>query len=193
MNQTLRRQAEIIDGQIVPLTGLEVIVSDHCNIACRHCFVSCGPKVTTHRMMTMEQVREALEEGQRQGLRQVWFTGGEPMLHPAFLDLVDLVHDQAPLGVLTNGMLVGPDMARALARRFHEGPYNLEIRVSLDGPTAAQNDRIRGPGAFEAACAGIEHLVQAGLEPIVAATVLDHADRTREHYVSLECTQQKRY
>ena len=31
-----------------------------CNLACLHCFISCGPKNDSHAFMTLEQVRDAL-------------------------------------------------------------------------------------------------------------------------------------
>jgi MoaA/NifB/PqqE/SkfB family radical SAM enzyme len=146
-----------------------------CNIACRHCFISCGPKVDTHRMMTVEQVEAALDEGVAAGMRSVWYTGGEPLLHPALLELVDLALARAPLGILTNGMAIDLPLARALAERFRDAPYNLEIRVSLDGHDAATNDRVRGEGVFDATCAGIAALAAHGVEPVVAVALVDGA------------------
>src|SRR5204863_2829418 len=53
-----------------------------CNIACRHCFISCGPKADQVPIMSAEAVERAVEEGRDLGMRQVYFTGGEPFLHP---------------------------------------------------------------------------------------------------------------
>lgn len=144
-----------------------------CNIACKHCFVSAGPKVELHGMMTVEQVARALADGESAGMRSVWFTGGEPFLHPRILELVDLALARGPLGVLSNGMLVDDGLAAALGERVRTSPYSLEVRVSLDGRTAAENDRIRGRGVFDAACEGIRRLAANGVEPIVAVSVLD--------------------
>jgi MoaA/NifB/PqqE/SkfB family radical SAM enzyme len=146
-----------------------------CNIACKHCFISCGPKVETHRMMTVEQVRTALDDGVAAGMRSVWYTGGEPLLHPALIEIVDLALARTPLGVLTNGMGIDEAMAEALGVRFRDAPYNLEIRVSLDGPDAETNDRVRGNGVFAATCAGIARLAAHGVEPVVAVALVDGA------------------
>lgn len=144
-----------------------------CNIACTHCFISCGPKVETHRMMSVESVRTALDDGVRQGVRSVWFTGGEPFLHPEILTLIDAALAVAPLGILTNGMRIDDGLAASLGRRFRDAPYNLEIRVSLDGSTAEENDRVRGRGVFASTTAAIARLAQNGIEPILAVSTLD--------------------
>ena len=88
-----------------------------CNIACRHCFISCGPKVKIHDLLTVDGVQEALDQGVERGMRSVWFTGGEPFLHPDILELMDRTLSVAPLGILTNGMLIDDAMADAIAKR----------------------------------------------------------------------------
>jgi MoaA/NifB/PqqE/SkfB family radical SAM enzyme len=45
--------------------------------------------------------------------------------------------------------------------------YSLELRVSIDGPDAASNDRIRGEGSFERAMEGVRRVVEAGFLPII--------------------------
>ncbi len=144
-----------------------------CNIACRHCFISCGPKVRTHDMMTIEQCSKALATARSEGVRAIWFTGGEPFLHPDILELIDRALEVGPLGILTNGMLIDDALAAEIGERFHASPYSLEIRVSLDGCTAEQNDRIRGRGVFEKATAGLRRLAEHGVPALVAVSLVD--------------------
>lgn len=144
-----------------------------CNIACRHCFISCGPKVEIHGMMSVDEVREAIEEAAALGCCDYWFTGGEPFLHPDILTLVDIALEHGPLGILTNGMLIDEKLATELARRFRDSHYSLDVRVSLDGLDAAENDDVRGRGVFAATTQGIEHLVEAGIEPVIAITTVN--------------------
>lgn len=151
-----------------------------CNIACRHCFISCGPKVEIHGMMTVEQVRAAIETAAAEGCRAYAFTGGEPFLHPQILELVDLALAHGPLDILSNGMLIDEPMARALGERAAASPYSFDLRISLDGIDAAENDAIRGRGVFAKAIAGIEQLVAHGIEPAVAITTLAARHETPE-------------
>ena len=156
-----------------------------CNIACRHCFIACGPKVRTHDVMSAESVRAAVDEAAALGVREVWFTGGEPLLHPELLDLVAYTLQRAAVGILTNGMLIDEGVADGLGALFRDAPYNLEVRVSLDGADAASNDALRGRGVFDKATAGVARLVAAGVEPILAVSVLDDNPVQREQFVAL--------
>lgn len=141
-----------------------------CNIACLHCFISCGPKNHQHEMMTVEQVHEALAEARRQGVREYYFTGGEPFLHPDIQQLISMTLEQGPLNILTNGMLLDAPMAAWLGETFRNAPYSLDIRVSLDGATAEDNDAIRGKGTFKRITEGIAQLAQHGINPVITVT-----------------------
>ena len=39
-----------------------------CNIACRHCFISCDPKVRTHDMLSVETVHQSLDAAGAKGV-----------------------------------------------------------------------------------------------------------------------------
>jgi molybdenum cofactor biosynthesis enzyme MoaA len=143
-----------------------------CNIACKHCFISCGPKADRVPMMTLAACEQALSEGVRLGMREVYFTGGEPFLHPELRALVTRALELAPLTIITNGLLLDDATVAWLAEQFHTARYSLDLRVSLDGMTAAQNDPVRGRGTFEQVVSSLRRLAAAGLSPVV--TVVEH-------------------
>ena len=74
------------------------------------------------------------------------------------------------MSVLTNGLLIKADGAERLRRLADASPYSLDLRISIDGWDAATNDRVRGPGTFERALSGIQHLAAAGLNPVLTVT-----------------------
>src|SRR5262245_36779306 len=53
-----------------------------CNLACTHCFISCSPTNHTHELMSLAEVERYLEEATALGVREYYFTGGEPFLNP---------------------------------------------------------------------------------------------------------------
>lgn len=143
-----------------------------CNLACAHCFISCGPKATQVPVMRVEEVQRALDEGRDAGMRHVYYTGGEPFLHPDIQTLVERALDVAALTVVTNGILLDQATVHWLAAAFARSRNALDIRVSLDGMTARQNDVVRGRGTFEKIVASLRRLGEAGFSPVV--TVVEH-------------------
>ncbi|MFP4597845.1 MAG: radical SAM protein [Persicimonas sp.] len=141
-----------------------------CNLACLHCFISCGPKNDSHDLMELETVRKAVEAGAKEGVRDYYFTGGEPFLHPEIREMIELTLEHGPLTVLTNGILIDQEMADWLAHTFRKSRYSFDLRVSLDGTTKPENDALRGRGSFEKIIASIERLHEAGLNPVITVT-----------------------
>jgi molybdenum cofactor biosynthesis enzyme MoaA len=117
--------------------------------------------------MSRAEVRRYLDEAESLGVNDTYFTGGEPFLNRDLLPILADALELGPTTVLTNATLITPERAGGLAALQSGSRYSLEVRVSLDGPTAASNDPIRGEGSFDATMAGLEELARGGLHPIV--------------------------
>lgn len=163
---------------IPPLRAFYLYLSTGCNLACRHCwivphFVDGQPDPGD--VINVEALRAAVREAKPLGLRTAKLTGGEPMLHPRFREIVDLLTAEGIRSNMeTNGTLVTAEMARHLKEksslRF--------VSVSLDGPDAASHDGFRGvPGAFDAALRGLDHLVAAGFANVQVIMAVHRGNR----------------
>jgi organic radical activating enzyme len=147
-----------------------------CNLTCTHCFVTCGPAETRHAMMSRAEVAARVAEGLALGVREIYFTGGEPFLNPGLESIVDDTLAHAPVTILTNGTLFTTSRVAWLAARSRASRYALELRVSLDGLDAASHDAFRGEGAWARTMRGLVALTGAGLLPIVTVTQPAHTD-----------------
>jgi sulfatase maturation enzyme AslB (radical SAM superfamily) len=141
-----------------------------CNLACTHCFISCSPTNHTHENLSLTEVERHLEEAAELGVKEYYFTGGEPFLNPDMEAILEATLEVGPASVLTNGLLLDPERCRRLARMAAASEYSLDLRVSLDGYCAEQNDPIRGEGTFDRALQGVAHLAAAGLNPVLTVT-----------------------
>src|SRR5436853_3977306 len=94
----------------LPLLALDTLwlqlTGTLCNIACRHCFITCGPKEDRVPMMSRGRVMALLAEARELGVKEFYFTGGEPMLHPEFFAITERTLQEGPLSILTNGILI---------------------------------------------------------------------------------------
>ena len=161
----------------VPMLGLNTlwfqVAGTICNLRCSHCFISCSPENDSHKMMTRSQVQRYLVEARELGVKEFYFTGGEPLLNRELPGILADALQIGPATVLTNGMLITASIARVMRETQDASPHPLEFRVSLDGSTAEQNDRIRGKGVFAKATQGIRNLRGVGFEPIITACQID--------------------
>ena len=90
------------------------ISGTRCNLTCRHCFISCGPTNHTFELLSREAVLLALEESRELGVKEYYFTGGEPFIHPDMVEILDRTLELGPASVLTNGTLLKPEAAARL-------------------------------------------------------------------------------
>src|SRR5262245_17075314 len=108
------------------------VAGTRCNLTCTHCFVSCGPAETRHDLLSRDQVRARVAEALPLGVKEFYFTGGEPFLHPEMLAILADTLTHGPCTVLTNGTLFTARGNEELARLSAASRYALEIRISLD-------------------------------------------------------------
>jgi len=140
-----------------------------CNIQCTHCFISCSPTNHAFEFLTLEQVTRALEESVALGVRDYYYTGGEPFLHPDIVPILSRSLDYGPTTVLTNGMVLKRRHAEPLAAKATASRHALEFRLSIDGFTRESHDAIRGEGSFDKALRGAALLLEHGFQPIITA------------------------
>jgi AdoMet-dependent heme synthase len=163
----------LLDGPapLVPLAHLDElwfqVSGTVCNLTCRHCFISCSPHNHAFGFLDLDTIRRTLDESVALGVKEYYFTGGEPFLHRDMVAILELTLRYGPATVLTNGTVFKDEWLGRLAVADAASPYSLEFRVSIDGFSAAANDPVRGPGTFERALRGVRQLVAHGFLPII--------------------------
>lgn len=156
---------------LVELSTLWIqVTGTWCNLACTHCLNSSGPVDPWLKHLDTQAVIRYIKEGAELGIKEIYYTGGEPFLQRDMLLLIAHALEVAPTTVLTNGTLITAQVADDLAKLAENSPYSLEIRISIDEVDPEKNDRIRGKGAFAKAVHALQRLYSRGFLPIVTAT-----------------------
>lgn len=149
------------------------LINERCNVKCRYCEYWRLPKYKDE--MSIEQWQKALLSVKDfVGTFSISFSGGEPMIKPGFLDLMQFCHDNdIHSGVTTNGSALNRKNA---AKLVAAEPFN--VCVSVDAPTAEGHDYVRGwPGLHKKLTDGIgflrEERDKKGLDfPIIIKTTV---------------------
>ncbi len=157
-----RRRGALTDGCSRLIDHLRLSLTDRCNLACPYCVVP-GTRRPTHRIDADFAIALVRWLSSRHGIRHVRLTGGEPLLYP---DLLPMIEASAALGTLreitltTNAqLLVG--MAQSLRRAGLT-----RINASLDTLDPARFGRLTGGGQLSRTLEGIQAAVEAGLTPV---------------------------
>lgn len=143
---------------------LTINVTNRCNFKCGHCF----REGATAEDLDLALVESAIPDLQRIGIQQVNFTGGEPILHKRFGELVARFTRRGfRFGLVTNGWLADRYLDLLAAHK----PYVAYVAVSLDSHRREEHDRLRRKGSFERVLKALDAFVEAGYQVNVSHIV----------------------
>ena len=130
-----------------------------CNLNCVHCY-SQSKNLQYNNELTIEEGKAFIDDISAFGSPVMLFSGGEPLMHPHFLDLCFYAKSKGMRAVIsTNGTLITKELAKELKK------VGLSyVGISLDGLESV-HDRFRGKkGAFREAIEGINYAKEAGIK-----------------------------
>ena len=134
-------------------------ITNECNLACLHCIEESGPGKAFRDELTRDQVFAVLEQMLEQEVPYMSFSGGEPMVHPLFFEMVEYVCARGgELKIETNGHYLTPENCARLKALGVKA-----VQVSLDGASAATFNRMRVRGNFDVTVEGVRNLHAAGV------------------------------
>lgn len=133
-------------------------ITGKCNFNCRHCFMA-ADNAPMMGEFSWEECVAFLDECERCGIQSVTLTGGEPMLHPRFRDIVREIarRGMCLIELNTNGSFLTPEFLDELKTL----DMDTEIKISFDG--IGHHDWLRGvPHAEEKALRAIKLAKEKG-------------------------------
>jgi cyclic pyranopterin phosphate synthase len=152
-------------------TDLRISVTDRCNLRCTYCMPAEGlPWLPGGEMLSDDElVRLITIAVERLGVRELRFTGGEPLLRPGLAEILRRSTALSPrphTSLTTNGLrldqLAGPLVAAGLDR----------VNVSLDTLDQAQFFTLTRRDRLADVLTGLRAATAAGLAPVKLNTVL---------------------
>lgn len=152
-------------------TDLRISLTDRCNLRCTYCMPAEGlPFAPADQLMQSDEIeRLASIAVHHLGVRQVRFTGGEPLLRKDLADIIGRVAGLTPrpeVSLTTNAIGLA-SRAKALAEAGLD-----RINVSLDTVHAATFLEVTRRPFLDRVLEGIDAATEAGLTPIKINAVL---------------------
>ena len=142
-----------------------------CNLACAGCGKIQFPAEILRRHLTPEQCFAAVDEC---GAPMVSIPGGEPLMHPQIVEIVEgLVARKKYVYLCTNALKL-----EAALPRFKPSKY-LTFSIHLDGPREEHDQAVCREGTYDVAVAAIRRALAAGFRVTTNTTLFDTADPER--------------
>ena len=149
-----------------------------CNLRCKHCYIERNPYKTEEDFIDIEKVKKTLLAVRGQNLKSIYLTGGEPLMHPDFNQILRMCLKVSNTTVMSNGVMINDKKARFLRKIDDESQFETIFRISLDSINELENDALRGRGSFRKALVAIMSLLKYEFNPIIS--VVNFKDRDRK-------------
>ncbi len=158
---------------------LTLMITNKCNLQCLHCWPESGLADDCNHV-AKKKLLWMIRDFRLLGIDKVCLTGGEPLLHPHWFDIVSFAcqdPDIHEVCLQTNATLLTEAHAGKLASLPNQ---KLVIQVSLEGSESETHDRIRGPGSFKSAMQGLALLAEHGLSKQTRVSLTETEDNFQQ-------------
>lgn len=132
---------------------MHLSLTSRCNLSCKHCVSSCGPKEDDY--LDTKEIIRLIDNLCYLNVRTLILTGGEPLVRDDFTKIVEHIKEVLPiqtLGLSTNATLINDENIDFIVNNFDK------VDISIDGVDEKTCSKIRGKGVFEKVIKAIHEL-----------------------------------
>lgn len=154
-----------------PYFSFQWHITDECDQRCKHCYIYSSENHTAQLSMRWEMIQLTLENClefcEKFGRTPYFYiTGGDPILHPKFWDLLDLLHlHDIKFTIMGNPFHLSGQVCHELRAKGCE-----KYQLSIDG-LRTTHDWFRKPGSYDCTIEKISTINQSGIRSVVMTTV----------------------
>jgi radical SAM protein with 4Fe4S-binding SPASM domain len=151
------------------LSWAVVEITNFCNFNCVWCYAKSSPN---GQHMSIERAKKLIHILANTGLKQITFSGGEPLLYPHLKEVIKFAKNRGLIvHINTNGYL----LTKKLTKELKELGLT-QVQINIDSLNPEMHDRIRGKsGSFKRAVQALKNAQDVGLM-CVSQTVLTKAN-----------------
>ncbi len=149
----------------MPIERLSIELTNRCDKACDFCYNRSGPEGET--LWSADEVLSLVRDCLKQGVKAVFFGGGEPLLFPDLSKILKALHGQLFRSITSNGLLL--DDSEHFARLVAAKPD--KVHLSIHRPAVVQEVQRVIAKVDVLAAAGIA----SGVNLLVAADGIESA------------------
>ncbi len=142
---------------------LSIELTHNCPLKCKHCYVEAG----SGDSLSTKLVKKILDDVEELNIQQIQLTGGEPLLHPQFAEILEsLISKNKEVQIFTSGFVFNDHIGSMLKR--YNNNKNILFQISIDGLENFHDDFRGIKGAYQKSMSFIKFLHSVNITTIVA-------------------------
>ena len=138
--------------------------TEFCNLSCKHCYTSSSPQKKIQ--LDFSKAKKIVDKMYDEGIYSVGIGGGEPLLIPFLIDLIDYINSKnMNVSITSNGLL----LTKEYLSRLKSAGLKI-MQISIDG-LKENHEYLRGEGTFEGLLEKIHMIKDSGIGVRVGSVV----------------------
>lgn len=153
------------------LNSVYLEINNFCNSNCIYCYNDCR----NNDYIKIDKFKMLVERVKQIGIKTIILTGGEPTIHPKFLEIIDILEkNNMKFGMSTNAINVND----TIIKKFKDN--KAFIQVSIDTTDANDYKKIRGVDRLKLVLQNIEKMIKDNINLDVGIVLSNETIKTLE-------------
>lgn len=145
------------------------LTAKNCNQRCKSCYLDLPVSTKIIKdFLSIDKIKEALQDTNSENLHCIYLTGAEPMMHPDFNSILRLCLKRSNVCICTNGSFLNEKKIRFLNKVESEGNHQIFFRLSLVHFDELENDKTKYRGNFRQTIFALKTLTRYNFNSVLA-------------------------
>ena len=124
------------------------LTAKNCNQRCSNCYIDFPMSKNVKDFISIDKIKEAIEDTKFENLYCIYLTGAEPMMHPDFNTILRLCLKRCNVCICTNASFLNEKKIRFLKKVEEEGNNQIFFKVSLAHFNELESDKVKYRGNY---------------------------------------------
>ena len=124
------------------------LTSKVCNQKCAKCYIEFPTFKKIKDFISLDKIKDALNDTKNENLYCIYLTGAEPMTHPDFNAILRLCLKRCNVCICTNGSYLNEKKIRFLKKVEDEGTNQIFFKLSLAHFDELESDKVKYRGNY---------------------------------------------
>ena len=124
------------------------LTAKNCNQRCKNCYIDFPMSKSVKDFISLDRIKEALDDTKYENLHCIYLTGAEPMTHPDFNTILRLCLKRCNVCICTNSSFLNEKKIRFLKKVEDEGESQIFFKLSLAHFDEIESDKVRYRGNY---------------------------------------------
>lgn len=124
------------------------LTAKNCNQRCQNCYIKFPNSKSVKDFISLDRIKECIEETRHENIHCIYLTGAEPMTHPDFNTILRLCLKRCNVCICTNSSFLNEKKIRFLKKVEDEGANQIFFKLSLTHFEEHESDKIKYRGNY---------------------------------------------